>query len=55
MEAMMADFIIFLLNPVGAIAWAFGCLLVLVGINIVIEILAALIEILAALKGEDDE
>jgi hypothetical protein len=48
MEAMMADFIIFLLNPVGAIAWAFGCLLVIVGINIVIEILAAL-------KGQDDE
>jgi hypothetical protein len=37
---MMADFIIFLLNPLGAIAWAFGCLLVLIVINIVIDILA---------------
>ena len=47
----MSDFIIFLLNPLGAIAWVFGCLLVLVGINIVIELIAALAE----LKGKEDD
>jgi hypothetical protein len=37
----MSDLILWFLNPLNAVVWAFGCLIALIVVSIAIELIAA--------------